>query len=784
MRSSTRNKGFTRYDKQLRNRSIDEQNLFEKKLGKIHGLDGDSDETTLVLLRCFNSLRRLTTRLHLGWMPRSGHLKLRLASLPKRLTLQGIAAVVLITSVPAALITYGYFKNDDAFYRQLNAQRTLNPILNEKGSLLGAVGLHANAAKGAELFDQSFIPTDPKDVPELFVKTLLALEDRHFENQLRTICGIDVPSFFWRIASSGLTAGGSGLVAMTVKQVLANGGETKILDRGIRYLTNLGAGCRLYRSMMSNQKPDAFLSFSASFLPMAQGNGTLRGITGAAYTFFDKPPNELDDWQLIFLASAVKRQIGVAGENDNKVACTKFFPMKNNPEFDPTLIKDKSLANRRNLCLTLARAKNVTPKLLPHERAESVIAKLQSIEQSGIAPANSFKRIPSSKLINLSTRTHATLSPDLIRLMRSEIEAYDFALGEPIFVGISANAQTQFNLQFKNKLNAIQQSASSRQFLCIPLAPSNSVVAAPVLARCDANQSNPYRPAEVLAIKVDVISGGVRLIYSTNPNLLNSAIFIASIAKWIPIVAAVDMGLRETEMLCPKSVTANGVPLRRVTRPAEGFADCTNGKNLISLRDATARSDNLAFYQLAVRIGPKRLADAAAKLGFNVPPDISSLPFQVAFGTFSATPAQVVAATQALMGAAYNLKVTGETPRVLAQVQTNPSKATAAVKRIAVDQSKRLVLQTLLQAPVANDGTLARAKVSAGKTGTGSSSKRDSTGRPYIFSKFVTAFNDKSMTIDFILIASSTPSEPLARHDIPTPFFRSAQDLVFSASVN
>jgi hypothetical protein len=702
-----------------------------------------------------------------------------------RLWNAGAFCAAAVSMSAAALVTYGYAKHSERHYLELIEQLKLNPIFTENNKLAGAIGLHPVAAKGKQLADFSFIPTPKNDVPVAYTKALLSLEDRNFgSSRLRIVCGIDVVSMFWRPISSGFIAGGSGLVTTTVKNLLANGEQASLSMKIVRYFTNIGAGCKLYKALENAGGRGAFLAFAASYLPVAQGSGTLRGITGGAHTFFDRAAGDLEDWQQILLASAVKRPIGVPRENDQKISCKKLFPRKNNPNFDQVAAKNITNRSRKHLCHTLARARVAAKNTLSSDRLWIALSQYDQLEVNGIKPANPFTRVAAKKMINLSTRTQATLPADVLKLLKSEVESYDFALGEPIFIALDPKAQALFHSKVKAKLISLQNSANARQFLCIPFVVSDSTVAAQVLAPCNQDPEVPYSPAEIFAMRTDLRTGAVKLLYSTNAQLLNARVSIASIAKWIIIVAALEAGHIETELLCPKAVSIGGQSLHRVTAPREGFANCDGGRHLITLREAIAKSDNLAVYQLARRLGSKRLSQAALKLGFTAPNDASNLPYELAFGTFGGTPAQVIVATQALAASAFNISTSGETPRILAQVQTAPSKPVLAMKALTANLSVRLALKTLLEAPIANEGTLANAKIAAGKSGTGSSTKRDKNGRAYIATKFVTAFNAEALSIDFLMISSIKPSEPLAKHDIPSNFFRSVQDVVFAGALH
>lgn len=199
-----------------------------------------------------------------------------------------------------------------------------------------------------------------------------------------------------------------------------------------------------------------------------------------------------------------------------------------------------------------------------------------------------------------------------------------------------------------------------------------------------------------------------KALYASSPLLMSSNQSIGSIAKWVVIVAALAEGYRPGDALCPKSARDGDRPLKRAAAPEFGFENCESGRHLMTWERATATSDDLAYYQLAQRLGTERLAAAATVLGLGEPANNNKLAYEVSFGTYGAKPRDLISAFQALVAVAYGIETTGHAPRALRNASPDENPAVKALKRLLPRQEQRDDLRRLLEAPVQSvGGTLA-----------------------------------------------------------------------------
>jgi membrane peptidoglycan carboxypeptidase len=682
------------------------------------------------------------------------------------------ALFVIGGAIAVGIATRGYFLHDDQAYLDRIASYTQNPIFGANGTLIGSIGLASDTVSGDEAANKAFIPLQAKRPPKVFEDALIHAENRQFHAEgIRNVCGLDLPGTAWTVISS-LGFGGSTLSMMLAKQLLGGGDEATLVSKGWRYLTNLGASCRMYRAVEKNGGKDAVRKLIAAYLPIGQGAGVLRGVEGASHTFFDAKPDDLSLGQQLLFAAAVKRPLPLLKAGDLGVPCNQVWPKQTFSYKAGLAAKHPA---RQGQCRITFRAKDLAKAVLSKQDSKVAIAELDQMEKIGIAPVNPFNRIPSKRLINLSTRTASALQAGLVNLIRNEAEENDFAIGTPLVLSLDAVAQHNFSMIVKQRLLQIQSSDEGRATLCMPLAKPADAKVPSGLQRCAGNSGALV--ADVLAVKVIASSGAIKAIYSSTPNLLNATLSLASLNKWIVMFAALRANYDETSLLCPKSAKDAARVLHRVTLPVEGYANCDGGVNAISLRAAIAKSDNLAIYELAKMLGNRRLKAAATLLGIGKPEKSKNIAYELAFGTYGGSPAELIAASQALFAAAYSIRTTGEAPRILSNVEPNIGEAVSSVASALRTSAQRASLKTLLEAPVNEDGTLAftRGKIVAGKTGSSQSVTKNSEGRLYAMGKFIVAYQPEDNAINFFLVTSPSVSVPLATHSVRNSLFASAQ---------
>ena len=249
--------------------------------------------------------------------------------------------------------------------------------------------------------------------------------------------------------------------------------------------------------------------------------------------------------------------------------------------------------------------------------------------------------------------------------------------GDTLVVSLDAVRQHAFSQEMKQALDRVQRSPAGRRTLCIPLIESED--APPALRKCGVDQAKKFS-ADVLAVATDVKTGGLKAMYASSPQIMDSMQSIGSIAKWVILIAAVADDYRADTPVCPRQAFDGDHPLSRVAAPMQGYANCDGGKHAITLETATAQSDNLAYYDIAKALGPKKLAAAAAALGFNAEFNPADLPYALAFGTFGATPRELIGAAQAMFAVAYQVRVTGGAPRILTNVSAQANSSVTSLQ--------------------------------------------------------------------------------------------------------
>jgi hypothetical protein len=414
--------------------------------------------------------------------------------------------------------------------------------------------------------------------------------------------------------------------------------------------------------------------------------------------------------------------------------------------------------------------------VLSGSELDTVIAELREYGKNGIDPVNPFESIEATRLVNMSTRTASTMQESLRAQIKQEAMLSGHEPGQPLVLALDSIGHSQFSAAATAALERIDRSPAGRAALCIHLAQGERV-------RHSCNGTGARASANVLSIKAGADSGAVRALYATSPLLLKQEISGGSVAKLVILAAAADAGIAPDSLWCPKKVRDGDRFLRRVAFPREGYDACPNGVHAMSLSTATATSDNLAFYQLALALGEHNLARAARALGFEVPAG-ESLAYSLSFGTFALTPEQLLRAGQIVFGAAYNLNVVAEAPKVLLQKRQGNSRNLLQLRGILRTPEARAALRTLLEAPVTNaHGTMAslRNSIAAGKTGTVQSGVRDPDGNRYTHAKLALMYAPERRELMLLIIAAPLPSIPLATHDVPPSLFKPLFQLLINA---
>ena len=741
------------------------------------GSDGAPFQTAFGYDRWFAALSRLTRSIRhaLGTMslPRVGWPR----GLARRVLLAGGAATVTTLAIASALATKGYVEHPAEFWFSRIAGRMVSPIYDADGTLIGAVDTQGTLTP-EQTANLAFIPLHG-DVPRTFVKGLLALENKHFyKGGIHNVCGIDLVSLLRPIASLG-RAGGSGLVQQLAKQLMLPewGNETGKLAKGYRWAQQLGASCALYGALTEQGGIDKVVIAYANSAPIWQGNGVLRGLEAASRVVFDLEPASLSNAQQLIFAAAVKEPLRVMPAGATRVECARVYPRADNPQYEEDTAKTQR--ERTNQCRVLHRAISMAKVTLTSDELVNALEELRAYQRDGIVPVNPFEPISTKKLVNLSSRARAALPDGLLSQIRDEAEE-STQPGDSLVVSLDAVRQHAFSQDMKQALDSVQRSPAGRRILCLRLIETEKHGSA--LRQCGIDKEKKLN-ADVLAVKTDVRTGGLKAMYASSPLIMDSLQSIGSIAKWVILIAAIADGYRADTVVCPRQAFDGDRPLNRVKAPRQGYANCDGGKHTITFQEATAQSDNLAYYDIAKGLGPQKLAAAAATLGLGDEAAPAELPYALAFGTFGVKPRELIGAAQAMFAVAYEIRVTGRAPRVLTNVTPHPNPSVADLRKMIPTSEQRQALQVLLEAPVEADrGTLGvfSKDVHAGKSGSTSSNAVDSTGHKYAHGKWAVTYQKQLGEINLFMVASPVPSVPLAHHSISASLLAPAHRILLA----
>ncbi len=755
-------------DRTQRKRSLRAERIWARRISRGHGgTVFGSRGFVAAATGGFSHAHRPQVGMGLSLGPIAGALSLALEEL--RFVLShpwvkkaGIGVGVTMVSslaVAATLATYGYVAYPKTYWNERIMERTQSPILGTDGTLIGSVDTVGKLDPKME-GNRAFIPLEGA-LPATYKAALLYLENRGFEaGGVHNLCGIDAPVMVWQMLKSFGRAGGSGLSQQLTKNLNDWSSEDPAYKKFFRKFIELGASCQLYKTLGKEQT----LRMSASYSPVWQGNGTLRGIEAGARALFDTTPDQLSDALQALLAASAKEPLMLLKDGDVEVPCSKVYPVAGNLDFD--LVLAKAHAARKNQCRVIYRAKSAVGAVLSGDARQAALDELVRLERDGITIANPFEPISEKRLVNLSTRTKDALPIGVLAQIKREADDGNYKPGESLTVSFDAVDQHLFNLAMRSALDRVQRSPAGRAALCMPLTKDGDRSFSP--QRCA--KSDGKASADVLAVKVDAKTGGIKEIYATTPLLMDSVQSLGSVNKWVIMLAAVADGYTAATPVCPRAAWDGQHPLKRETKPEYGFADCNNGRNTISFAQAIARSDNLAFYDVATTLGVEKLAAAAKALGLGKPDTEKHLPYALAFGTFGATPRQLLGATQGLVSVTWGLNTTGTAPRILQNISADQNDSIAAIAKMLPQVAQKETVRALMAAPVSVErGTLGYVRssdVTAGKTGTVQSAVKSSDGHHYNHSKWAVTYQRATGDINLWMVASPLPSTPLAKHFI------------------
>lgn len=675
------------------------------------------------------------------------------ARVRRALVLASLACAVGFTAA-VTLISTGFILHSPQTYEARLSRLKLSPVVSSDSELIGAIGRRDVPVE--ELVEFGYLPLhEATALPQVYRAALLDMEYRYYDQPgMRNVCGLDAIGTPWRMLASGFRAGGSTLAQQLARNLTPEWlDEENFFERGARKFFELGAACGLHIFLTEKAGTDGVVRAYAAYAPVAQsGAGSLHGIVAGAQVLFGKTPQKLDAAEQLALAATHYRPLRTLSPGEANVPCSLVRSGRDNPDFD--VQASKKFRGRVNQCRILERAESRL-NLVPLDQRDAARNKIHAWRQNGIEPANPWPSVAARRLINLSSRSVAVLGPSLISRIASESEFSNAIVGEPINVTLDAGDARGFREGVLTALHTIQTSAGWR--FCMPLFQGSSAQ-----ARCGIHDEKVH--ALTLAARMRINDGGLEGIYMSTPQMLDKRISVGSLSKWILAVAAVHEGYTAKDKVCPRSARDGARRLRRVTQPVFGVAACLGDAHMIALADVLATSDNLAAFELARTLPARALREATAALGLSAD-DLSDaeLQYAVSFGTFVASPAQMLAAVQRAVALAYELPLQAHGPRLV-------ESARPEAHRSLVWEGKRSELRLLLEAPVQRpSGTLRNRKDFAvgGKTGT-ISGVTVGAGRPPVHAKFVVEYHPQNNYIGLLLLTSPRPDQPLAPHDLQT----------------
>ncbi|MBQ0944043.1 hypothetical protein KAK07_11925 [Ideonella sp. 4Y16] len=345
-------------------------------------------------------------------------------------------------------------------------------------------------------------------------------------------------------------------------------------------------------------------------------------------------------------------------------------------------------------------------------------------------------------------------------------------------LSLVASDQLDFRTRLRAVLGRLDADPRLGELLCVTLLPG----AAP---RHCMGLPDGSAQAELVLVRTRVDDGGVVQLHQSTLQAYRQPRQIGSLAKMVVLLAAARRSLGPDTLVCPRAAQADGRKLRRETRPHLGFRACTPAQH-ITLAEATATSDNLAFFDLARRLGEPALAQAAQalELPLDLQTDGGSLAFRLSFGTAVATPADLLRMGQALFAVAYGVRASAAAPQLLQVQPPQPAGAWQAVAAMLPQPGQQRMLRELLEAPVAHpSGTLAALSgtgVAAGKTGTVSSPV---TGpgqtRPYQQARLSLTYQPADRSVALVVVAGSEP-QPLGQPGLPAQLIQPIRETVLA----
>ncbi len=670
-----------------------------------------------------------------------------------------VAAVAAVVTVPAtAAFASGYLELTPAELTDRIKDRRGPQLLASDGELLG-IG-QPRGLRGDDASANHGYASLDEPLPPYYVKAVITLEQRHLLNPARNHCGLDFAGSAMRWVT--MRGGGSGFGQQTVKNLLApdimSPAKAKIA-RFSQKPVEAGVACRLYQTVGGAH---GILRLYAETSPVAQGNGSTNGIVAGAWAIRGVPPSHLSPAMQYVLAAAHQLPLRLAPASAFVDGCNVLL---SNPVDEIAHERRAELRAARAQCRTIARARLAARQTLDGNELAAVEHELDALEFTGIQFENDFDpALPDRQAMNMTRRAKALLGQ---RVLADIAREFADAERPPARLRLSLpSTNAAFAAEVERTMVAID-SGPARNTMCRRLG------AQPVpMPSCPKVEADAARAHTVMA-RMSLVDGGVVRLYESDTLAWGARVSMGSVAKILIAIAAMERGYTAESLICPRSARigsgAQARLLRRTTAPVHGYTDC-NAAQMITIAQAMATSDSLSFLELAQRLGNDALSRVLDAVGIAPDPGVD-LAYALAFGTQSATQAELLRLGQAAFAVAFAEKVASGGPRLVLDLPL-PTGHVQALRRLLPDPGQWLTLREVLRAPVKlAGGTLGRldGRLSAGKTGTTSAALRPSPeSRPYVASRFILGYDHPRREV--VLVSVMAPGQrALARSDLSLP---------------
>lgn len=572
---------------------------------------------------------------------RSGLPLLRLA----RSGMIGLFAIVSAGIVLSGVGLWVAYESPKSF--EAKHLRNARPAITDRdGDLVGAApGFRpVSATIAGEVTDDEvrMAALMVRDVPPVWWDVAVALEDRRF-GQFGWVYGIDLFAFpqilFGRRGGSTLPmqviGNLSGDKARENDQRNANR-PTRIFNKLKRKFRELSSAPSLVAATSDNDYL-WFKRLAATHLPIIHGEigGSTVGIASGAWVMYGKTPMELSPGEAAIFAAALKRNITIRKQPDEKV-------MR-----DWAYVKDRA---RRGLTLAYA---------------DGDARRIQ-----GLAEINAMPDTPPlffNGSLPLTARAHVVYRRAfLARTVTSEAQAeladqYGLAaLREMPLRGYSLTVKSMDNHRFKQRMDAISAKITEKLGrdcrLFLPLARDGFTEATyryvtghPNCAPADLPTSDR---AQVLAVLANERGEIVRFYQSGSFEPIYAGVIgrtsndgrykpeseirdIGSVAKILAALLLAHEGDTPDQRYCRQYFSG-----RLDSDGTTGFENCDSPGAMINAAEAIARSSNLAILWRLRQIPRDKLSQLAGDFKFKLPTDIDPA-YAIAFGLVQASPQQV-----------------------------------------------------------------------------------------------------------------------------------------------